>query len=93
MTDIPSRSFGSNSFWFCKNDTDLLNLFNKYFPFPNQASCTVFGPSNAVSMKVISVLWIQHSEMGKWLQIKKSGGDPGKLVIICQTFGIGALDI
>ena len=53
MTDIPSRSFGINLSWFCKNYTDLLNLFNKIFPFPNQASWTVFSPSNAVSMKVI----------------------------------------
>ena len=35
MTDIPSRSFGSNLSWFCKNDTDLLNSFNKNFPLPN----------------------------------------------------------
>ena len=28
MTDIPSHSFGSNLAWFCKNDTELLNLFN-----------------------------------------------------------------
>ena len=38
MTNIPSRLFGSNLAWFCKNDTDLLNLFNKNFPLPNQAS-------------------------------------------------------
>ena len=33
MTDIQSRSFGSNISWFCKNDTDLLNVFNKNSPF------------------------------------------------------------
>ena len=32
MTNIPSRLFGSNLAWFKKNDTDLLNLFNKNFP-------------------------------------------------------------
>ena len=32
MTDIPSRSFGSNISWFCKNDTDLRKHFNKNFP-------------------------------------------------------------
>ena len=53
MTDIPSRSFGSNLAWFCKNDTDLLNLFNKIFPWPNQAYWTVFSLSKATSMKVI----------------------------------------
>ena len=60
MTDIPSRSFGSNLAWFCKNDTDLLNLFNKNPPFPNQASWTVFSTSNAAIMAVISVLRMQH---------------------------------
>ena len=53
LTDIISRSFGSNLAWFCKNDTDLLNLFNKIFPWPNQAYWTVFSLSKATSMKVI----------------------------------------
>ena len=81
MMDIPSRSFGSNLAWFLKNDTDLINLFNKKFPLPNQASWTVFGPSNAAIMKVISVLRIQHFEMGEWLQLKKSGKHDGKIVV------------
>ena len=50
MTDIPSRLFGSNLSWFCKNDTDLLNLLNKNFPLPNKASWEVFSLSNAASM-------------------------------------------
>ena len=79
MTDIPSRSFGSNISWFCKNDTDLLNLFNKNFPLPNQASWNVLSPSNSVSMKVISVLWMQHLEMFKWLQIRKERKHVGKI--------------
>ena len=91
MTDIPSRSFGSNISWFCKNDTDLLNLFNENFPLPNQASWKVLNPSNAVSMKVISVLGMQNFEMGKWLQLKKLGKHVVKLVFFCQTFGSGAL--
>ena len=91
MTDIPSQSFGSNLSWFCKNDTDLLNLFNVNFPLPNQASWTVFSPSNAVSMKVISVLRMQHFEIGEWLQLKKAGKHVEKLVFICHTFGSVAL--
>ena len=79
MTDIPSHLFGSNLSWFCKNDTDLLNLFNVNFPLPNQASWTVFSPSNAVSMRVISVLWIHHFEMDEWIQLKKSGKHVGKI--------------
>ena len=87
MTDIPSRSFGIYLSWFCKNDTDLLNLFNKNPPLTNQASWTVFSPSNTVSMKVISVLRMQHFEMGEWLQLKKAGGILEKLVFLSQTFG------
>ena len=29
MTDIPSSSFGTNIYWFCKNDPDLINVFNR----------------------------------------------------------------
>ena len=65
MMDIPSRSFVSNPSWFCKNDTDLLNLFKKHFPLPNQVSWAVFGPSSAGSMKVIYVLWMKHLEIGE----------------------------
>ena len=82
MTDIPSRSFGSNISWFCKNDTDLLNLFNRNPPLPNQASWTVFSPSNAVSTKFIPVLRMQHFEMGKWLQLKKAGKNVGKIRVL-----------
>ena len=72
MKDIPSRSFGSNPYWFCKDDTDLLNLFNKHFRFPNQASWAIISPSSAVSMKVISVLRMKHFEMGECLKLKNS---------------------
>ena len=79
MTDIPSHSFGSNLSCFCKNDTDLLDLFNKNFPLPNQSSWTVFSTSNTVSMKVISVLRMQHFEIGEWLQPKNAGKHVGKI--------------
>ena len=79
MTDIPSGLFGSNLSWFCKNYTDLLNLFNKNSPLSNQASWTVFSPFNAASMKVISVLRMQHFEMGEWLELKNSGKHVGKI--------------
>ena len=82
MTDITSRLFGSNISWFSNNDTDLLNLFNKIFPLPNQASWTVFIPSNTISMEVISVLRMQHFEMGEWIQLKKSGKYVGKMGVL-----------
>ena len=53
ITDILSRSFGSNPACFGKTDFDLCNFFNENFPLPNQASWTILSPSNAVSMKVI----------------------------------------
>ena len=73
MTDIPSRSFGSNASWHCKSDTELLTLFNKTFPLPSKNSWTVFHLSSAISMKLISVLRMQHFEMGEWLRLPKRG--------------------
>lgn len=32
MTDIPSRSFGSEPKWHCKTDDALLTLYNSAFP-------------------------------------------------------------
>ena len=78
MMDIISRSFGSNLAWFCKNDTDLLKFFNTNLPLPNQASWTVFSPSETEIMKVILVLCMQHFEMGEWIQLKKAGKNIGK---------------
>ena len=79
MTDIPSRLFGSNPEWFYKTDSDFCNLFNENFTLPNQVSRIVFSPSRAVSMKVISILQMDHLEMGKWLQLKNSGKLVGKI--------------
>ena len=56
MTDIPSRSFGSEKKWHCKTDAELLKLFNSSFPLPQQASWTVYRPSIEIFMKVLSVL-------------------------------------
>ena len=79
VTDIPPHLSGRNISWFCKNDSDLLKFSNKHFPFPNQASWTVFSPSITVSMKVILVLLMQHFKMGEWLQIKKARKHVGKM--------------
>ena len=76
MTDIPSRSFGSNSAWLCKTNYELCNLFNEKNHLPNQASWTVFIPSSAVSMKVIPIMRMEHFEMFEWL-IKKAGKHVG----------------
>ena len=86
MTDIPLRSFGSNLSWFCKNDTNLINLFNRNLPFPNQASWTVFNPSNAVSTKVIPVMRMHNFEMGECIQPKMSGKHVGKIRVPLSDF-------
>ena len=68
-------------FGFVKNDTDLLNLFNKNPPFPNQASWTVFSPTNAVSMKVIAVLRMQHFDGRVTNDMASDGGILSKVTI------------
>ena len=73
MTDIPSRSWGSNPKWHCKDDTDLLALFNTTFPLPSQASWTVFHPTNAICMKILSVLRMKAISMEEWQQLGKIG--------------------
>jgi len=47
MTDIPSRSFGSEPKWHCKSNTNLLILFNNLFPFPLRTP----GPSSKFPMR------------------------------------------
>lgn len=32
ITDVPSRSFGSEPLWHCKSDAELLTLFNTFSP-------------------------------------------------------------
>ena len=73
MTDIPSRSFGSEPKWHCHSDNQLLTLFNSLFPLPNKNSWTVFQLSNDISTKLISVLRMQHFEMGEWLRLPRIG--------------------
>jgi len=79
MTDIPSRSFGSEPKWHCKTDADLLDLFNKTFPLPQQNSWTVFSPSNDLCMKVLSVLRMKRMPMDEWRRLPKRGKHTGKI--------------
>ena len=65
MTDIPSRSFGSENKWHCKNDAELLNLFNSQFPLPNQAFWSIYRPSRGIYIRVLSVLQMQVTSMDK----------------------------
>jgi hypothetical protein len=42
ISNVSSRSFGSNPAWKCNMDDDLLTLFNPTFPLSHQKSWTVF---------------------------------------------------
>ena len=73
LTDIPSRSFGSNPDWYCKTDTQLLTLFNSTFPLPQQGSWTVFHLSSAIAMRVISILRMRAFTAAEWRRLPKKG--------------------
>jgi hypothetical protein len=73
ITDVPSRSFGSETKWHCRSDDELLTLFNSKFPLPNQTSWTVFSPSSDLFMKVCSVLRMKPSSLEEWRLLPKIG--------------------
>ena len=73
MTDIPSRSFGSEPKWFCNTNEDLRSLFNTLFPLPSQESWNVFQPSAAICTKVISVLRTKVSTTDEWRRLPQKG--------------------
>ena len=73
LTDIPSRSFGSDAAWHCHTDTQLLTLFNLMFPLPNQGSWTVFHLSSEIAMRVISILRMKVFTADEWRRLPKKG--------------------
>jgi hypothetical protein len=73
MTDIPSRSFGSNPQWLCRTNDDLLTLFNTTFPLPNQSSWNVFQLSSRISTRVTSVLLMKDFTLEEWRLLPKAG--------------------
>ena len=79
MTDIPSRSFGSETKWHCRSNSELLTLFNTSFPLPNQHSWTVFQISYAVGMRVTSVLQMKDFTLEEWRRLPKAGNHVGKI--------------
>ncbi len=66
ISDIPSRSFGRKVKWHCKTDADFLTMFNTIFPLPSKNSWSVYQVPKKVSMKVISILLTQASELHEW---------------------------
>jgi hypothetical protein len=79
MTDIPSRSFGSEAKWHCKTDNELLTLFNNSFPLPNQSSWTVYRPSSAITSRIMSVLANEVLEMDEWRRLPRPGRHTGEI--------------
>ena len=81
MTDIPSRSFGSEPKWHCKTDGALLTLYNSSFPLPNQASWNVYRPSSAITTRVTSILRMKLFTADEWRRLPTIGkniGDVGQ---------------
>jgi len=79
MTDIPSRSFGSEPKWHCSTDAQLLTLFNHTFPLPNQASWTVYRPSSAISTRLISILRMKDFTADEWRRLPPVGKSIGTI--------------
>ncbi len=79
ISDVPSRSFGSNPAWHCTSDTDFLTLFNSLFPLPSQNSWTGFHLSSRVVMRVISTLQMRHSDLEEWRRLPKIGTHVGTI--------------
>ena len=69
MTDIPSRSFGSNPIWHCKTDLAFVTMYTALFALPSQDSWNVFRFSSAISMRVISILLMKVFVMDEWRRL------------------------
>ena len=79
MTNILSRSFGSEPKWHFKTDTDILLFLNNKFHLPNKVSWTMFHPTKEICMKLISWLWMEVTNMEEWNQPGKIGKHTGEI--------------
>jgi hypothetical protein len=79
ITDIPSRSFGSEPKWLCNSDDDLRSLFNRTFPLPLQASWNVYRIAPTLCTRVISILRMQVSTMDEWRRLPPRGNFGGRV--------------
>jgi len=73
MTDIPSRSFGDPSKWFCETDIELLSLYTREFPLPPQLSWNVYRINTRISSRIVSILRMQHFSMEEWRRLPSPG--------------------
>jgi hypothetical protein len=79
ITDIPSRSFGTEPKRHFKSNTELRTFFNSHFPLPNQTSWNVFQIHSGVAMCVISILRTKHFLLDKWQRLPKIGSITGPI--------------
>jgi hypothetical protein len=79
MTNIPSRSFGSEPKWHFKMDLDLLTFFNVTFPLPHKNSWTVCQPTSRIAMHKISVLRMTPFTLDNWRQLPAVGKSIGTI--------------
>jgi hypothetical protein len=73
ITDVPSRSFGSEPTWHWKTHQEFYANFNSMFPLPSQHSWSVFVLNFAVFMKVVCVLQMKPSSLEEWRRLPKIG--------------------
>ena len=79
ISDVPSRSFGSNPVWQCANSDELLTLFNPMFPLPTQTSWTVFHLNCEVVTCVTSTLRTKPFALEDWRRLPRVGRHVGKI--------------
>jgi hypothetical protein len=91
LTDIPSRSFGSEPAWHCTNDDQLLMLFNSTFPLPHQGSWTVFHLSSEIATRVISILRMKVFTAEEWRRLPKKEDSLEALGLLCAPYGSGPI--
>ena len=79
MTDIPSRSFGSEAKWHFRTESDLLTFFNTTFPLPNQNSWTVCQPTSKIVTRVTSILRTKPFSLDDWRRLPTVGKNIGTI--------------
>jgi hypothetical protein len=73
ITDVPSRSFGSNPAWHWKTNDEFLTNFNSMFPLPQQNSWSLFDLSLEIFMRVVCVLRMKASTLEEWRRLPRIG--------------------
>ena len=73
ITDVPSRSFGSEPAWHWRTHEEFYTNFNAMFPLPSQHSWNVFVLNFDVFMRVVCVLQMQDLSLDEWRRLPKIG--------------------